>query len=138
MHKHVHQQELGDHGAVGLAVRFLVTMEQEQEPEHVRSMVDAQELILRTKLATKERVHLAVTQLICLLMPRMFQIQQFGLVPMEILMDLCARKVVLLAMLSRDVKRIQPVIATQQVIVDGRAKFLLALPWNVLFKELRL
>jgi len=71
-------------------------------------------------------------------MLRMFQIQRFGLVPMEILMDPFAQKVVRLAILWQDEKRIQHAIAMQQVIADGRVKFLLVLPWNVRFKELRL
>jgi len=65
MHKHAHhQQELGENGAIGPAARLVVIMVQEQELEIVRSTVDAQESILRTKFVTSERVHLAVTQLI--------------------------------------------------------------------------
>ena len=61
-------------------------------------MVDVRVSIQRMKPATKEHVNQAVIQLICLFMLEMFQIQQFGLAPMEILMDLFAQKVVRLVM----------------------------------------
>ena len=61
-------------------------------------MADVRELILKAKFVTKELVSLAVIQLICLFMPEMLQIQQFGLAQTEILMDLFAQKVAQLGM----------------------------------------
>ena len=61
-------------------------------------MADVRELILKANFVTEERVSLAVIQLICLFMPEMLQIQQFGLAQMEILMDLFAQKVARLGM----------------------------------------
>ena len=74
-------------------------------------MVDVREPIPTAKFVTKERVSRAVIQLTCLFMPEMFQIQQFGLALMEILMDLSAQKVVQLEMFWMDGKRIQHVTA---------------------------
>ena len=74
-------------------------------------MVDVRVSIPRMKTVTKEHVNQAVIQLIYLFMLEMFQIQQFGLAPMEILMDLFAQKVVRLVMFWMDGKRIQHVTA---------------------------
>ena len=53
MHRHVHhQQVLGGNGTIGLAALIHAMTEHERELEHVRSMVDVREPILKTKSAT--------------------------------------------------------------------------------------
>ena len=92
MHKLVHQQDLGDNGAIGQAVRFHAMMEQEQGLEHVRWLVVVREPIPKMTFAIKERAHQDVTRMICQWMLQMYQIQQFGLVLMDMLMDPFAQK----------------------------------------------